>query len=94
MVKHLPAVWETQVKSLGREDPLEKEMVTTPVLLPEKLHGLSPEEPGRLHGVAKSDSTERLYCHILEHIIKAGLSFYQNKLELPKMNDEIPAVAP
>ena len=28
MVKRLPAVWETQVQSLGRENPLEKEMVT------------------------------------------------------------------
>ena len=27
-VKCLPAVWETQVHSLGREDPLEKEMAT------------------------------------------------------------------
>ena len=26
MVKSLPAVQETQVRSLGREDPLEKEM--------------------------------------------------------------------
>ena len=28
MVKHLPAIRETQVQSLGREDPLEKEMAT------------------------------------------------------------------
>ena len=28
MVKHLPAMWETWVRSLGREDPLEKEMAT------------------------------------------------------------------
>ena len=28
MVKDLPAVWDTQVQSLGREDPLEKEMST------------------------------------------------------------------
>ena len=28
MVKRLPAVRETQVRSLGREDPLEKEMAT------------------------------------------------------------------
>ena len=27
-VKHLPAMWETQVQSLGQEDPLEKEMAT------------------------------------------------------------------
>ena len=26
MVKHLPAIWETRVRSLGWEDPLEKEM--------------------------------------------------------------------
>ena len=26
-LKHLPPMWETQVRSLGREDPLEKEMV-------------------------------------------------------------------
>ena len=26
MVKHLPAIWETWVQSLGQEDPLEKEM--------------------------------------------------------------------
>ena len=25
-VKRLPAMWETWVRSLGREDPLEKEM--------------------------------------------------------------------
>ena len=28
MVKNLPAMQETQVGSLGREDPLEEEMVT------------------------------------------------------------------
>ena len=39
MVKHLPAMQETWVQSLGREDPLEKEMATTPVLLPGKFHG-------------------------------------------------------
>ena len=28
MVKHLPAMWETWVRSLGQKDPLEKEMAT------------------------------------------------------------------
>ena len=28
MVKNLAAMWETQVPSLGQEDPLEKEMAT------------------------------------------------------------------
>ena len=27
-VKHLPAMWEARVKSLGWKDPLEKEMAT------------------------------------------------------------------
>ena len=26
MVKNLPTVWDTRVQSLGREDPLEREM--------------------------------------------------------------------
>ena len=33
MVKLLPAMQETQVQSLGREDPLEKEMATYSVFL-------------------------------------------------------------
>ena len=28
LVKTLPAMWETWVRSLGQEDPLEKEMAT------------------------------------------------------------------
>ena len=28
MVKNLPAIWETQVQSLGWEDPLDKGMAT------------------------------------------------------------------
>ena len=36
MVKNLPAMWETQVLSLGWEDPLEKGMVTH---LPGEFHG-------------------------------------------------------
>ena len=36
---NLPATQETQVGSLGWEDPLEKEMATTPVFLPGKFYG-------------------------------------------------------
>ena len=39
MVKNLPAMWETQVQPLGREDPLEKGMVTPPLLLPGEFRG-------------------------------------------------------
>ena len=39
MVKCLSTMWETQVQSLGWEEHLEKEMASTPVLLPGKSHG-------------------------------------------------------
>ena len=33
LVKNPPAMQETQVRSLGREDPLEKDRLPTPVFL-------------------------------------------------------------
>ena len=57
MVKRLPTVQETRVQSLGREDPLEKEMATHPSILARKIPWM--EEPGRLQsvrGVAKSQT--------------------------------------
>ena len=39
MVKNLPAMQETWVRSLSWEDPLEKEMAITPLFLPEESHG-------------------------------------------------------
>ena len=45
-VKHLPAMWETQVRFLGWEDPLEKETATHSSTLPWKIPWA--EEPGRL----------------------------------------------
>ena len=49
MVKHMPAMWETQVRSLGQEDPLEKEMATYSSTLAWKIPWT--EEPGRLQSV-------------------------------------------
>ena len=39
MVKNLPAMQETLVRSLGWEDSLEKDMQPTPVFLLGELHG-------------------------------------------------------
>ena len=36
-LKRLPATWENWVQSLGREDPLEKEMVTHSSILAWKI---------------------------------------------------------
>ena len=45
-LKSLPPMWETQVRSLGREDPLEKEMVTHSSILAWRIPWT--EKPGRL----------------------------------------------
>ena len=49
MVKGLPAVQETQVQSLGREDPLEKEMATHSSILARRIPWM--EEPGGLYSM-------------------------------------------
>ena len=46
MVKQLPAMWETWVRSLGQEDPLEKEMTIHSSTLAWKIPWT--EERGRL----------------------------------------------
>ena len=45
-LKHLPAMWETWVRSLGREDPWEKEMATHSSILAWRIPWM--EEPGGL----------------------------------------------
>ena len=49
MVKRLPAMQETWVRSLGREDPLKKEMATHSSILAWKI--LWSEEPGSLQSM-------------------------------------------
>ena len=68
MVKKLPAMQETQVRSLGWEDPLEKEMATRSSILTweipwtEKPLGYSPWGCKRVrHDLA----TKQLYIYIL-----------------------------
>ena len=66
MVKNLPAMWETQVQSLGWEKiPWRREWQPTPVFLPGESHrqrsmtGYSP------WGRKESDTTERLTLTLL-----------------------------
>ena len=60
MVKNMPAMQETQVRSLGQEDPPEKGMATTPVFLPGEFHGLRSLVGYSLWGHRELDTTERL----------------------------------
>ena len=39
MVKNLPTVQEMHVRSLSKEDALERKMATPPIFLPEESHG-------------------------------------------------------
>ena len=49
MVKRLPAMQETQVQSLGWEDPLEKEMAIHSSILAWEIPWMG--EPGRLQSM-------------------------------------------
>ena len=49
MVKNLPAMWETWVRALGLEEPLEKEMATHSSILAWRIPWT--EEPGRLQSM-------------------------------------------
>ena len=50
VVKNLPAMQETQVRSLGQEDSLEEGMATHPSILVWEIPGT--EEPGGLQSMA------------------------------------------
>ena len=50
MVKNLLPIWETQVQSLGQEDPLEKGMTIHPSTLAWRI----PWTEATVHGIAKS----------------------------------------
>ena len=54
-VKHLPVMWETLVRSLGREDPMEKEMTTHSSILAWRIP--QTEEPGRLQSMGSQSQT-------------------------------------
>ena len=54
MVKNLPAIWESWVRSLSQEDSLEKGMATPSSILAWRIPWT--EEPGGI----QSDATEQL----------------------------------
>ena len=58
MVKRLPAIWETQVRSLGWDDPLEKEMATHSSPLPGESHGQQEPVGYSSWGRKELDTTE------------------------------------
>ena len=63
LVKNRPAMKETQVRSLGQEDPLEGEMATHSSILAWEIPWT--EEPGRLQSWGRKDldTNEHVYTH-------------------------------
>ena len=58
MVNNLPAVEETQVRSLSQEDPLEEERTTHSHILPGEFHGQRSLVAYSPWGCKESDTTE------------------------------------
>ena len=68
-LKCLPAMWETWVRSLGQEDPLEKEMATHSSFLAWRIPWM--EELGGLQSMGRKelDTTERLHFTSLNNVV-------------------------
>ena len=60
MIKNLPAMQETQVQSLGGEDPWRKKWLPTLIFLPEEAHGQRRLGWGTVTRITESDTTEQL----------------------------------
>ena len=87
--KRLPTTWETWVQSLGREDLLEKEMVTHSVFLPGKSHGRRSLVGYSPWGRKESDVTEQLhftFTHVHTYIQESvSCSVLSNSLQHAQM---------
>ena len=59
-VKNPPAMWETWVRSLGWEDPLEEGLATHPSILAWRISMDRGAWSATVHGVAQLDTTEPL----------------------------------
>ena len=84
-VKRLPAMQETRVRSLGQEDPLEKEMATHSSILAWKIPWM---EPGKLESTGSQSRTQLSdfsSCDITAHGVgqkRAQLAFAtENRLQ-------------
>ena len=60
-VKHLPAMRKTRVQSLGREDPLEKEMAIHSSTLAWKIPWMEESDSYSPWGRKESDTTDKLH---------------------------------
>ena len=62
LVKNLPAMQETWVRSLGQEDPLEEEMATYSITLAWRIPWR--EEPGGLQAMGSQSRAQLVFCFL------------------------------
>ena len=67
-LKRLPAIWETWVRSLGQEDPLEKETATHSSILAWRIPWTGEVGGLQFTGSKESDTTELLHLTSLHRI--------------------------
>ena len=67
MVKNLPAMWETQIRSLSWEDPLEEGMATHSSILAWRILMDRGAWRARVHGIAKSWTRLSTHTHTHTH---------------------------
>ena len=75
-LKHLPTMQETWVRSLGREDPLEKEMATHSSILAWRI--LWTEEPGGLQFTGSQRVRHNWATSLNFHFHAKGRECWQN----------------
>ena len=68
-VKNLPVMQETQVRSLGQEDPWRRKWQPTPVFLPRKLYGQRTLASYSSWRCKESDTTEDPHIHNHQYLI-------------------------
>ena len=74
-LKRLPAMWDTRVLSLGREDPLEKEMASHSSILAGESHGWRSLVGYSQRGRKESDTTEQPH----------SLTYFLSQLKLTQL---------
>ena len=70
MVQNLPAMWETQIRSLGWVDPLEKEMATHSSILAWRIPWT--EKLGGLQSMGLQSQTQLITAHLSIHLLYAS----------------------
>ena len=84
MVKHLPTMWKTQVRSLGWEDPLEKEMATHSSILSWRIPWT--EEPGKLQSM-ESQRVRHDWVTSLSFFLSFFTGFWPSSTRVTQDND-------